>query len=687
MSTLRNSPTSGPGGGGQQNAPQQRDPAGQAPAPQAGQQGGQQRGPQPAGAPAGAPRPGTPEAIRNDLRGMNYADGAEYVRPGGELSMSGADVQNQAAAGLEGPGEDLPYLSQIQQSFGSHSLSGVKAYVGGGAAAAGQALGASAYTKGDKIAFKSKPDLHTAAHEAAHVIQQRQGRLPAGGKSAAGDPLEKEADAVADRVVAGKPAADLLGPKKEGGAGTPKGEAVQAYAGNVDTATTSGAGTVRQQVERNFGGGPAGERDSNFNPALKVEFEGRLGIALLQAQAYYRPVVENVSYGIYRYLQAKAEVLQQTEKQVMEQAFESFSFMYDAFEPGKQAGGVFYGRIRDDMADKGAYFQQMTDLLLNGKGSVQNHMLVHQCFLDKVLDAAQDAKGVGAAQPATQFLERMKAKAAERKDAKDQQLGDSTSPDLKHLRKTDAGEADPFGERGKGVGGMEARGRLDMRKGFNPKKGGVDPAGPMPAGVRFDERLRTPSQVQHSVGIAAEEDTGAVPMGREQQALGLDQVHSRGIETYTLDESQTFIQQARTEFNMPLAAGISGTTTDLHEVAKMFGVVSPEAQFKYQLGCLAHLGTAGAHSFHEIMAAAALNTEVRYEPGNYRSILKYGVEGIPEVKALFDDPKYAEVPGIGDPAKLGGKTSEAPGAPRTAAVTPPPAPAPNPAAAPKPATA
>ena len=145
------------------------------------------------------------------------------------------------------------------------------------------------------------------------------------------------------------------------------------------------------------------------------------------------------------------------------------------------------------------------------------------------------------------------------------------------------------------------------------------------------------------------------------------------------------MQQARTQLNMPLAAGISGTTTDLHEVAKMFGVASPVDQFKYQLACLAHLGSAGAHSFHEIMAAAALNTGVQYEPGNYRSILKYGVEGVPEVKALFDDPKYAEIPGIGDPAKLGGKTSENTAGPSTAAVTPPPPPAPSPAAAPKPA--
>ena len=631
---------------------------------------------------AGAPPPATPgsaDDVRQNLRGMNYQDGSEYVQPGGKPAKPDekAEAPDTATAGEEGKPVALPHLSQVQKAFGKHDLSNVQAVIGGAGAAANKDMGAQAFTVGNTITFKKSPDLWLVAHEAAHVVQQRQGRLPAGGEGKPGDALEKEANQAADRVVAGQSAADLLGEKTDGAtAKGGAGVAIQKFAGNVDTATTSGAGSVREQVEKTFGNGPAGERDSNFNPQVKVEFEGKLGRALLLAQAYYRPIIDNVSYGIYRYLQAKAEVLAQDEKKVMEQAFESFSFMYDAFEAGKQAGGVFYGRIRDDMADKGAYFQQMTDLLLGGRGSVQNHMLAHQCFLDKVLDAAQDGKGVGQSQPAAQFVQRMQEQAAQRKDAKDKQLASASAPDLKHLRKTDAGEADPFGERSKGVNGMEARGRLDMRKGFNPKKGGVDPAGQLPPGVRFDERLQKPSQVQSSMGIA--DEGGAA--GAQDGELGLNQVHSRGIETYTLDESQTFVQEARTQYNMPMAAGISGTTTDLHEVAKMFGVVSGEDQFKYQLGCLAHLSTAGAHSFHEIMAAAALNTQVSYEPGNYRSILKYGVEGIPEVKALFDDPQYAEIPGIGDPARLAGKTSEAP-----KSVAPPPPPAPKPAGAPAPA--
>ncbi|MCA1665759.1 MAG: hypothetical protein LC659_16070, partial [Myxococcales bacterium] len=53
-------------------------------------------------------------------------------------------------------------------------------------------------------------DLHTAAHEAAHVVQQREGVQLAGGIGRDGDEHERHADAVADRVVKGQSAEALL---------------------------------------------------------------------------------------------------------------------------------------------------------------------------------------------------------------------------------------------------------------------------------------------------------------------------------------------------------------------------------------------------------------------------------------------------------------------------------------------
>lgn len=123
----------------------------------------------------------------------------------------GADIASTARRGVAGAGGSLPYLDKIQASFGSHDVSGVRAHVGGEATTAANAIGAEAYATGNAVAFGSAPDLHTAAHEAAHVVQQRAGVQVNGGVGAAGDQYEQQADAVADAVVAGRSAEGLLG--------------------------------------------------------------------------------------------------------------------------------------------------------------------------------------------------------------------------------------------------------------------------------------------------------------------------------------------------------------------------------------------------------------------------------------------------------------------------------------------
>jgi hypothetical protein len=115
-----------------------------------------------------------------------------------------------ARQGTSGVGGQLPHHDRIQAAFGRHDISGVKAYAGGAASEASRALGAQAYAHGDAVAFASSPDLHTAAHEAAHVAQQRGGVQLAGGIDQPGDSYERHADAVADAVVAGSSAEPLL---------------------------------------------------------------------------------------------------------------------------------------------------------------------------------------------------------------------------------------------------------------------------------------------------------------------------------------------------------------------------------------------------------------------------------------------------------------------------------------------
>ena len=127
------------------------------------------------------------------------------------------DVHAAAKAGLRGGGGALPHLDTIQQSFGGHDVSSVDAHVGGAAAQASKSMGARAYASGNSVAFKEQPDLHTAAHEAAHVVQQRSGVQLQGGVGKAGDSYEQHADRVADAVVRGDSAESLLGPAQGAG--------------------------------------------------------------------------------------------------------------------------------------------------------------------------------------------------------------------------------------------------------------------------------------------------------------------------------------------------------------------------------------------------------------------------------------------------------------------------------------
>jgi LysM repeat protein len=136
---------------------------------------------------------------------------AIQAKSGGTTPGNEAPVQELATQGLSGSAAPLPYLGQIQRSFGEeHDLSGVQAHIGGPAAEAAQNLGAIAYATGNHVAFGETPSLHTAAHEAAHVVQQRAGVFLSGGMGTPGDRYEQLADAVADRVVQGKSASDLL---------------------------------------------------------------------------------------------------------------------------------------------------------------------------------------------------------------------------------------------------------------------------------------------------------------------------------------------------------------------------------------------------------------------------------------------------------------------------------------------
>lgn len=148
------------------------------------------------------------EATPNGLAGA--------AKPGARTQVEMTEPHAIAARAVEGPDEPLPHLPAIQAAFGRHDVSRVRAHVGDGATEANHQLGAVAFAFGDRVAFASTPDLFTAAHEAAHVVQQRSG-------VAKQDDAEQEqlADRVASKVARGESAERLLDRVVGGGSAAP----------------------------------------------------------------------------------------------------------------------------------------------------------------------------------------------------------------------------------------------------------------------------------------------------------------------------------------------------------------------------------------------------------------------------------------------------------------------------------
>ena len=182
-------------------------------------------------------------------------------------TTSGAAIHEAARLGTGGAGGALPHLGAIQRSFGAaHDLSGVRAHVGGAAVTASAAMGAHAYAYGERIAFSAAPSLRVAAHEAAHVIQQRRGVTLSGGVGRAGDRYEREADEAAERVVQGRSAAELFG----------------GHAGAAGAVTGVQRAPAVQRLERPFSDGYATLTSDPDWLATAEAYEQRLGVYAYQ---------------------------------------------------------------------------------------------------------------------------------------------------------------------------------------------------------------------------------------------------------------------------------------------------------------------------------------------------------------------------------------------------------------------
>jgi uncharacterized protein DUF4157 len=165
-------------------------------------------------------------------------------------ATSEAGVHAAAAHGISTPSSGLPHRDTIQRLFGSHDISSVQAHTGAESAASARAMSADAYATGNHIVLGNRTDLHTAAHEAAHIIQQRGGVQLKGGVGAADDAYERHADAVADQVVAGRSAAPLLDQLAGGGhsgAAVQRAPAMPSSPGSADPSPSDPAAVARLQ--------------------------------------------------------------------------------------------------------------------------------------------------------------------------------------------------------------------------------------------------------------------------------------------------------------------------------------------------------------------------------------------------------------------------------------------------------
>jgi hypothetical protein len=181
----------------------------------------------------------------------------------GKGGLDGPDVLAVAERGVQGRGAPLPHLERIQAAFGRHDVSGVRAHLDGAAAAASTELGARAFASGNDVAFGETPSLFLAAHEAAHVVQQRGGVQLAGGVGAEGDGHERHADAVAERVVRGESVEELL--DAYAGARQGSGAAVQRFTDAERRRRQAAQPWDEQTID-----GPLAEVDESVEPAIRA---------------------------------------------------------------------------------------------------------------------------------------------------------------------------------------------------------------------------------------------------------------------------------------------------------------------------------------------------------------------------------------------------------------------------------
>ena len=320
-------------------------------------------------------------------------------------------------------------------------------------------------------------------------------------------------------------------------------------------------------------------RDTNFNPVSKVALERDLAALLLKNAKLYDATVTAVSQKILGYFE---ERLTRGVTTGLQAAQAKYTLDLASLTEGSAPG--WWGAVETAANATKADIAAQTKKTLT-TGSLPQKLAVHQNFIN-VLSADWET-GVmqsilGAATEQDPWFVRMNTK------MKNGKLDSSGERVFKDTRLDAAGN--PHDDKAEQARIEAERGRVKR-----DEMGAIGPAG---AGIGARNK-----DGEHPGALAGVEDP---------------QMVSRGLDAYTMDESKAFCQRARLELNMPLAAGVSGSTAELIQVATSFGLAGGDLD-KYALAVLAYVGGGGNHSYHEIAVVLRV-AGVTIDPDTYKGL-------------------------------------------------------------------
>jgi hypothetical protein len=523
--------------------------------------------PSPSSSQAAAPRTTQRKVTASRAGGFDAQERAlapvQRHGPGG-----GADAVHEAAGrGISGSGGALPHGDAIQQAFGGYDISHVTAHTDSAASEGSRAMGAEAYATGSHVAFDGAPDLHTAAHEAAHVVQQQAGVQLSGGVGSVGDRYEQHADKVADAVVAGRSAEPVL--------------AAMARGGHAGASEVQQRASGRSPVQRSSMAG-SGDVDSVEAQAVRDRTSDR-GNSTGSGEM----VVRGASQGVATVSIGSGSMAENPDFERDAQAFET-QLGISAYSRGNGPAGA--------MAAKGkAYLMEKT-------GAVE--------WKATETKLAETLVGLGSDNPAWsgtvgKAVEDLLAvfdngNVATRMCHLENMWG-MLSADIKL-------NSDLMNDKLKDAGLIEADLKRHRDRGSNPFH--------IPAGSEVEgqgqTRLANPDTSAHRTDMTV--GTAGVPLSpaeAEVQVPGYDRDSGAPPETarlqweegarlWLMNETNKWVRLMR-QLSMPLGAGPSGTTNKLMNLGGVLGMAPVETR----LACIGYLLPSHHHSLCEIMEAAA----------------------------------------------------------------------------------